>query len=152
MGGKALNKPIEIFRRSPSYEMTISWTIHNSCNYKCSYCPPSLHTGGTKNLDLERSIEFVKNIKSHYVDGLGMKNVLISFSGGEPTLWKGFEELCYTIGKLGLRMSITSNGSTSLKYWDRIARFFDTIVFSFHSEYADPDQYFENYRALASNR
>ncbi|MAZ49361.1 MAG: hypothetical protein CME65_12440 [Halobacteriovoraceae bacterium] len=144
--------PVAILKSDQTYELTISWTIHNSCNYKCSYCPASLNRGSSDWLNLEKAKIFIDRLEQRYIKNLGYKNILISFSGGEPTLWKGFAALCEYIGLKGMRLAITSNGSTSSKYWDKIAPFFDIIIFSFHSEHGNPTQFVENFKRLSENK
>lgn len=138
-----------IYKKDDTYDVVISWTIHNSCNYSCTYCPPSLHRGDLGWLDYDKAIEFVDVISKRYVEEMAQSRILFSFSGGEPTLWKGFHGLCKYIGEKGFRIAVTTNGSSATGYWDEIAEYFDVLIFSYHSEWADPDTFVKNYKKVA---
>ena len=145
-------KPIQIYQSPDSIDMMISWTIHNKCNYSCSYCPPSLHRGDATKITIEQAKAFIDRIYDYYTLNLKKEKILFSFSGGEPTLWKGFRELCEYIGEKGYRVSVTSNFSTSTNYWSSIAKCCDAIMVSYHPETADPEKFVRNYQEVSALR
>ena len=93
------------------------WSIHNKCNYQCSYCPEELHNGTLQWLSLEVLKGFVDKIENHYIKVLGHKNILFSFTGGEPTLWKDFKIFVNYIHQKGFKSGLTSNNSVSEVFW-----------------------------------
>src|SRR3954447_18211050 len=69
----------------------VDWTLGNTCNYACSYCPPRLHDGLTPWPPLELLTQFVDRLAAHYAP-LG-QTLLFQFTGGEPTVYPQFLEL-----------------------------------------------------------
>jgi organic radical activating enzyme len=102
--------------------------LHNSCNYSCSYCPPSSHEGSEFKLEFEKVIGFLDQVFAHYKKD----TYHFSFSGGEPTLWKGFEPLCQYLAEKNCQLGMTSNGSRPLSYWKKIQDSFNWLCLSFH--------------------
>ncbi len=139
---------ISITKNEPTYDLHVMWAIHTKCNYSCSYCPDNLHNGSYAFLNLDYMKGFIDKINSHYVENLGFKNILFSFTGGEPTLWPDFQKFLHHINHYGFRVGLTSNGSVSVKYWERISSYFDYICLSFHPESADIDHFLKVYEYL----
>ena len=140
--------PIKIFKRENTYDLHVMWAIHNKCNYACSYCPDNLHNGDITKVKLDTLKGFVDKVRRHYVDRFGYKNILFSMTGGEPTLWKGFLPFVEYCHEKGLCCGLTSNGSVSLRFWERVSSYFDYICLSFHPESADPDNFLKTYKFL----
>lgn len=124
------------------------WSIHNKCNYACSYCPDILHNGDTSWLRMDYLQGFIDRVHDHYVKRLGHKNILFSFTGGEPTLWKDFLPFIEYINSKGFYCGLTSNGSVSINFWERISTYFNYICLSFHPESADPVKFLKTYKFL----
>lgn len=139
---------VKICKGDNTYDLHVMWSIHNKCNYECSYCPSELHDGEWQWLNLERIKKFIDKIENHYVHRLGFKNILFSFTGGEPTLWKDFKPFIQYIDKKGFRCGVTTNGSVSPGFWSNISHAFDYICLSFHPEKAEETRFLENYKFL----
>lgn len=91
-----------------SLNLTVNLHLTNRCNYKCSFC--YAHFKDSKNLskdDLKEILYLLKDYGVHKVN----------FAGGEPFLFKGFEELLIHAKELGLKTSIISNGSMIKREW-----------------------------------
>jgi MoaA/NifB/PqqE/SkfB family radical SAM enzyme len=64
--------------------------------------------------------------------------------GGEPTLWKGLEELCqYLKQRHDIIIEISSNGTRKINWWKDNAKNFDHIEISVHREFANLDHLIE---------
>ena len=143
-----MKQPIRIFKKENTYDLHVMWTIHTKCNYACSYCPDHLHNGETSWLKLKDITDFIDRIHEHYVKRLGYKNILFSLTGGEPTLWKDFLPFIEYIHHKGFYSGLTTNGSVSLRFWERVSTYFNYICLSFHPESADPDKFLKTYQFL----
>lgn len=140
--------PIKIEKDGMTYDLHVMWSIHNKCNYQCSYCPPALNSGNFSGLKLENLKGFIDRIEKHYAEKLGFKNILFSFTGGEPTLWPDFREFIKYIEHKGFRLGLTTNASVGLNYWNQISTYFDYICLSFHPESADVDSFLKTFEYL----
>jgi Radical SAM superfamily len=75
------------------YDVEADWTLLTSCNYRCSYCfysPEKLSTP----LQIHASTE-------QWADGFDStgKTWLIHITGGEPTIYPGFVNLCRNLSQ-----------------------------------------------------
>jgi len=107
----------------------VEWNLGKRCNYDCSYCPAVIHDNTSPHTDIE--------ILKRAVDQLAqIKNVRISFTGGEPCVHpKILELLEYAKPKVSW-LNVTTNGTrTSEFYTDILDRLINHIVFSIHFEY-----------------
>lgn len=85
--------------------------LTDACNFRCGYCR-KLEDGGS--LPLDKAKETVTLWAAE-----GLRNV--RFSGGEPTVYRGLEELVRFTKALGVeRIAISTNGSASLSYYKRL--------------------------------
>ena len=134
---------VEIKRGEGSMDLHICWSITNLCNYDCEYCPKTNSDGSQKWLLDKHAYTLIDKIYEHYVKNLGYKRIQISFTGGEPTLWKPFLDLCKYINKKGMTVGLTSNGSRKLDYWKELAPLVDWTCFSYHPEFVDDENVFE---------
>lgn len=131
-----------------TYDMHVMWDLHHRCNYHCSYCLPELNTNSDLHLEIEPMKKFVDLVVDHYVNKIGHKHILFSFTGGEPTLWKGMEEYIIYLHSKNIRCGLTTNGSVGLNFWKRTSRYFDYICLSYHPEFADPERFAQTFEFL----
>jgi organic radical activating enzyme len=113
----------------------VAWTLSNKCNYRCSYCPSSLHDGSTGQPRWETVERFVKEFP------IKDKKICYRISGGEPTYWKHFIDLAKLIKDRGHHFTFLTNGSQSVDYYKEISRYSDGIMLSFHPGYSDADHF-----------
>ena len=135
---------VEIYR-GPSVKkyFTIDWMLHDRCTYDCSYCPPANKSGTDSWLDLDKLDEFCDSVEA-YVDRVDPgATIRALFTGGEPTVWKGFTTLIDRLNKRGWVMSIVSNGSRSTRWWEENAAKFTEIHLSYHTEGVVDDEFME---------
>lgn len=107
---------------------TINFHIKKECNMKCRHCFAEFKE--CQEVDFDRAkqiVEQIAKIKSFKK---------INFSGGEPTLFKGIEELMEYAKSKGLKTSIVTNGSVIFKNKDlrsKIAHTTDILALSIDS-------------------
>ena len=117
----------------------VDWTLGNYCNYSCSYCPPSLHSGSQKFPTVQSIVEFARRVVSHF-RALN-KRCLFQFTGGEVTLHRDFKDIVRKIVALDAEVSLLSNGSMPLRWWEDIAHLLDAVLLTYHIEHANLDRF-----------
>lgn len=116
--------------------LDIEWTIFNTCNYKCSYCNPTLNGGTSEQIDKAPVLNFFKKIDEQY-----SSIKLLTLSGGEPTLWPHLAEFFAELPSSYYTALIT-NGSRTIRWWGDFFKKYDKIfriTISVHFEFADLD-------------
>ena len=109
------------------------------CNYRCSYCPPALHSG-KQWVDKSDLINFLE----------ASKPKLVIFHGGEPTLYPGFIDVLTQIkNRLGAGTSVVTNASKGPTWWGKHHHLMDLLTFSYHHEHADVDTFIKTIKLLA---
>lgn len=132
-------QPIRVEHVNPLAETQVEVEIclGNVCNYACSYCPDSLHDGSTGWLQKDDVKRFLNAVADHYIGS----SVIIQYTGGEPTQYPGFEEIIKYGADKGFFHSVISNGSRTIRFWEKFGKFFDKIHLTFHQEFADLDHF-----------
>ena len=69
----------------------IDWTLGNSCNFSCSYCPDNLHDGTANWVSLEDCETFVRKTITHYSQ-INKNYFIFQIMGGEPTAWRDLKK------------------------------------------------------------
>jgi radical SAM protein with 4Fe4S-binding SPASM domain len=84
-------------------EKSVFIYLTNNCNLRCPYC--YMYSGELiiQELELEQWKAILLELSKN-----GYKN--ITFSGGEPLLYKSFKELCIFANTLGFNICVLSNG------------------------------------------
>lgn len=112
------------------------------CNYSCSYCAESLHTGKSW-LEFDKVKQFLHKVNP----------TSVVLPGGEPTIYPHIIPLLkYLKDNFNAAVTITSNASKSSKWWAKYHELMDVVVFSFHIEHTNIDKFIENILAVSSNR
>lgn len=142
---------MDIVRIEPVPEhFSVTWMLGSLCNYDCMYCSADWHDTTSRPHDLETLQQAWQDIysKSQQV-GLPYK---ISFTGGEVTANKSFlpfaEWLRERFGQAISSILITTNGSASLNYYQRVSSVVESITFSTHSEFMDEAEFFHKVREI----
>lgn len=127
---------------------SVNWMIGKRCNYDCMYCPHEYHDTTSSHRKLEvlqeawnKIFEKTKHLELPYK---------ISFTGGEPTANKNFLPL---IGWLNVNfpihsITVTSNGSAGLSYYEKLCGNVSSLSLSTHSEFMDEQIFFKKVVAL----
>jgi MoaA/NifB/PqqE/SkfB family radical SAM enzyme len=132
----------------PEY-FSLTWMLGSRCNYDCMYCPTELHDSTSRPHDLETMQQVWRNIHNKTQH----KNLpyKISFTGGEVTANKNFlplvEWLRTTYPDIAMIL-LTTNGSASQRYYEKLAKVVNSISFSTHSEYMDEQRFFDTVLAV----
>lgn len=95
------------------------------------------------NLPLVKS--FVERAIRHY-DG---RKMMISFTGGEPTLWPEFGEFVEWLSSKNVLIGMTTNGTKPGDFFKTHSRYFDWINFSYHPEFTRTPRFLENVAAAS---
>lgn len=124
----------------------LCWLLHNKCNHKCSYCAEINWGGSFKDLSLESCKSFVRQARDHFHD----RRLMVSFTGGEPTLWPEFAELVRWLKEdVNAVVMMTSNGTRHASYFKETAKYYDWISFSYHPEFTRDEKLIENIKACS---
>lgn len=126
----------------------VNWCLGNTCNYRCSYCPESLHSGNFKWVDYELAIGFCNKLIEHYKN-INQK-IEFLFTGGEPTMFHDFPILLKELKKANCTIGVISNGSRSLNWWQDNLKLFDNVILTYHSEYAEIYHFIELINMLSN--
>lgn len=91
--------------RTPGPAGTAILQIHPSlrCNLACRHCYSS--SGPAAALELEPAV-----VEQAITDAAALGYRVVSFSGGEPLVWRGLERALARARELGLRTTVTTNG------------------------------------------
>ena len=118
----------------------LCWMLHNQCNHRCSYCSEVNWGGSHRWLTFADATDFVDRALSHYTG----RRVLVSFTGGEPTLWPDFGPFVEWLSQRGVLIGMTTNATKPRVFFERYAKFFDWISFSYHPEFTRSARFLEN--------
>lgn len=125
--------------------LTILWQVNNWCNFKCSYCNSYSNGGDYKNNHkVKKSIEIFESIITSYQEQ-GIENFFLKITGGEPSMWKGtvsvVEKFNQLVPKDKRKVSLNTNLSRELDWWEKYYTLFDIVIGSYHSEFTDTEHY-----------
>lgn len=116
--------------KSIASQKYINWALVNRCNYKCNYCHPDLNSGTIKPPKYEAVTHFIDDVlKSvNTVDG----KAHFEFGGGEVTILSYFSELIQYISERNGEVTIVSNGSKKISWWQENVKHLSGVSLSFH--------------------
>ena len=120
---------------------SITWETTNRCNFACWYCPDILHSGTSGWPDLEVSLRYFRFLREKH------SNVYIDIIGGEPTLWPGLPTFLESLPD-GIECEITTNGSRTTKWWERVGPKLRRVTISHHLASASDEHLLEVVRVL----
>lgn len=90
------------------------WELTNFCNMSCYFCSTYTNDRNAANdISEERANEILDQLEE-------MGTLILHFSGGEPTLWKGFSRLVQRAKSKNMIVSFTTNGSASQKLMESV--------------------------------
>lgn len=126
----------------------VSWILGRFCNYKCSYCWPYANTDKPDHFDIDVYKNTIDEIKKQAREN-GFTQFHFSFSGGEPTAYKKFDQIIkhYADDDCEYQsLHLTTNLSPAKTWWQKFLDNTGTlsrrsITASFHSEFADEKQF-----------
>jgi organic radical activating enzyme len=118
-----------------SDEFNIGVTVSNSCNFSCKYCSSFLNNGSTPHVPVNRYLEFFTNLFVDNPEIFDYQKRFLSISGGEPSLYNGIDELIEFFYKKTFNITLNSNGSAPLHFWEKNIPFLNTTHISFHPRF-----------------
>ena len=127
----------QVQNNQPSNVLRIEYMPGNLCNHKCHYCFPGSNEGNMPWPDVELVKTNLSHLLTHY-ESQGKTKSNIFFVGGEPTLWKGLEELCQHLkDNHDVLIELSTNGTRKIDWWKQHAKNFDQVGVSVHREFAN---------------
>lgn len=133
-----MKKPIQIINKDFDDYLSIQYAFTNVCNYKCNYCWPESHAGTSRWPNYDIICKNFDHLISIYKTKLNKKTVRFHLLGGEPTLWPKLGDFVKFIhDKHDCRITMSTNGSRTLRWWEEYASHFSDIQISVHHEFAD---------------
>lgn len=130
-----MNKIIEI--KKPIDTLYIYWTLTDFCNFKCNYCPGTLHDGlyanGTKpGFPSDDQINvFLDNLISKHLRG---RKLYMIISGGEPTVHPMFSTIIEKLAPYGF-IGVNTNGARHYEWWSKLRVLPQLVTISLHPEF-----------------
>jgi molybdenum cofactor biosynthesis enzyme MoaA len=144
--------PDTIVRVTPVPEyFSLTWMLGSRCNYDCMYCPTELHDSTSRPHDLATMQQVWRNI--HLKTQHKKLPYKISFTGGEVTANKNFLPLVQWLRNTYADIEmilLTTNGSASQQYYEKLSVLVESISFSTHSEFMNEQNFFD--KVLAINK
>jgi hypothetical protein len=125
----------QVYNPQPKDVLRVEFMIGNTCNYKCWYCFEGSHEGTHRwTNDLEQLVANFVHLFDRYKT-IGKRKLELHIVGGEPTLWPQLGEFVEKIrDQIPSHISISSNGSRALRWWEQYAHVFDKILLSCHHQ------------------
>jgi MoaA/NifB/PqqE/SkfB family radical SAM enzyme len=113
-----------------SDDLVVVWRVTERCNLTCPFCAYDRRLDfPRRDANPEQVLSFGKTLR----DARSGRNILVSWLGGEPFLWKPLLDVSRIIKhEFGLRVAVTTNGLAlkSKLIRERIAADFDQITVS----------------------
>ena len=125
----------QVYNPQPKDVLRLEFMIGNTCNYSCWYCFEGSHEGTHRwTNDLDQLVANFVHLFDRY-KAIGKRKLELHIVGGEPTLWPQLGEFVEEIRKqIPAHISISSNGSRTLRWWEQYAHVFDKILLSCHHQ------------------
>lgn len=122
--------------------VVVDWMLGNSCSYACSYCPKALHDGSVRWQKTDDILHLYRQMQRHYVEERE-KVIWLQFTGGEPTMHPRIMDLLGHASDMGFKVSLISNASRTLRFWEKINPCLDSVILTYHAEFADIDHFIQ---------
>jgi organic radical activating enzyme len=130
----------------PDRAVHIQWSMGNTCNYECEYCPTTLHNGSKPWLSTELYLETIHKICKYYRDK--GRHLHFELIGGEVTTIPGFEIILKTIAEYGASAVVYTNGSRTVRWWEEAREYLQGVVITYHPLTMDEEHLFEVVKTL----
>jgi MoaA/NifB/PqqE/SkfB family radical SAM enzyme len=90
--------------------MIVVWRVTERCNLTCPFCAYDRRVERPRREASPRAVIQFAEVLAAYQNETG-DPVLVSWLGGEPLLWRPLSALTASLRQLGLRLSVTTNGT-----------------------------------------
>ena len=132
---------VSVKQRWPKNKLRVELMLGNVCNYSCWYCFPGSNEGTDRWPDYKILSTNLKHLFNYY-KCIGKDIFEIHLIGGEPTLWADLGEFVKELkAEHNCIISMSSNGSRTLRWWQEYGEYFDKVLLSAHYEKIDTDHY-----------
>ena len=112
--------------------------LSDYCNFQCWYCSKDFNGKTTPWPKLDVLLPNFLHLLDYY-KAAGKETFIIHIGGGEPSTWPGLIKFVTEIKKHhNCIISLTTNGSRTLRWWNQNVKHFDHVGLSVHHEKADP--------------
>jgi hypothetical protein len=122
------------------HKMLVVWSLGDFCPYSCSYCPKVFHQNKTGYHAYEDVINTFNRLP---------EKTRIVMSGGEPSYHPDIERILdakvesHDIGFI-------TNAARPLAFWERVLPKVHSLIFTYHTEFANLDRFIETSQACKS--
>ena len=131
-------KKLEHSNENAKNTIVVNWCITDKCNYRCSYCLPSLNRGINEPPDFDTIVKFCNS----FVNRNKNKKIYFEFTGGEITTWDRVLILVQFLKEYeNVSVGLISNGSKNIKWWNEIKDYVDHVSLSFQPEFSKKESY-----------
>lgn len=136
-----MKKVIRIVSTQESNTLQVRFWPTDICNFNCSYCFPGSHDSKFRYpTNTQLVLTGFRQLFDFYKTQGKTKFHLIISGGGEPTLWPDLHVFCEQIRKThNVYITLVSNGSRTIRWWNENSQVFDDVVLSCHNEYVNID-------------
>jgi MoaA/NifB/PqqE/SkfB family radical SAM enzyme len=118
--------------------LRLQYDLGNMCNYKCWYCFPNANTGTVSFPDVDIVKVNIVKLINYYLESKIVDEVELTLMGGEPTLWPKLGKFVeYISQNTKCTISMLTNGSRTLRWWNQFGHYFNKVSISVHHERAD---------------
>ena len=129
----------EVKNNYPKNHVFVEHMLGNICNFKCHYCFPGSNEGDIPWPDVDVVTKNMHLLFSK-MEEQGKDLFSLNYLGGEPTLYKGLEDMIRFLKKEhNVIVAVTTNGSRKLGWWQKNGSIFDKVQLSVHNEYSNID-------------
>jgi sulfatase maturation enzyme AslB (radical SAM superfamily) len=134
-----MKKIIRIVSTQESNVLQVRFWPTDICNFDCSYCFPGSHDNKFRfPADTNLALNSFRKIFDFYKAQGKTKFHLMIGGGGEPTLWPDLNIFCRQIREsYDVHITLITNGSRTIRWWEEHLQSFDDVVLSCHNEYVD---------------
>jgi organic radical activating enzyme len=129
---------------------SLTWNFGPRCNYDCMYCPTKFHN----NITSHYTLLYLQNYWQNIFEKTKHRGLLykISITGGEVTGNKDFIPFIQWLrdnhNQHIFKILLTTNGSATKKYYEKLYNLIDNISFSTHSEHIDEQKFFKTITSI----
>lgn len=127
---------IEVTSNWSDEDVKIDFVLGNLCNYSCWYCFPGSHEGTHRFPDFDLTVRNLTHLINVYKAN-GKKRIFLNLLGGEPSLWPRLADFAKIFSEQGCEISMITNASRTLRWWEENAKYFSKINISCHHEKVD---------------
>lgn len=132
--------PVKVISTQASEVLQVRFFPTDICNYDCSYC-----FAGSKDAvyrypkDVDILIKNFQILFDYYKDNFNKTKFRLEIAGGgEPTMWPSLDLFCKRLKDVyNVHITIVSNGSRTIRWWEDNSKYFDRAILSCHHEFVD---------------